>query len=70
VFQTLTPAAMATWLIETAGRAQLRKSRKHPRGPKKPPLKREHDPQRPHVSVARVLAQRKTDKKTQAGTAT
>ena len=68
VFQTLTLAAMATWLIETAGRVQLRKYRKHPRGPKKPPLKREHDPQRPHVSVARVLAQRKKHKK-KAGTA-
>jgi hypothetical protein len=70
VFQTLTLAAIATWLIETAGRVQLRKYRKHPRGPKKPPLKRAHDPQRPHVSVARVLAQRKKDTKTQAGTAT
>jgi hypothetical protein len=70
VFQTLTLAAMASWLIETAGRVQLRKYRKHPRGPKKAPLKRAHNPQRPHVSVARVLAQRKKDKKTRAGTAT
>jgi hypothetical protein len=44
VFQTLTLAAMAAWLVEIAGRVQLRKYRKHPRGPKKPPLKREHDP--------------------------
>lgn len=70
VFHTLTLAAMASWLIETAGRVQLRKYRKHPRGPKKPPVKREHDPQRPHVSVARVLAQRKKTKKAKAGTAT
>lgn len=69
VFQTLTLAAMASWLIETVRQVQLRKYRKHPRGPKKPPLKREHDPRRPHVSVARVLAQRKKDKKTMAGTA-
>jgi hypothetical protein len=34
VFQTLTLAAMAIWLIETAGRVQLRKYRKHPRGPR------------------------------------
>ena len=47
VFQTLTAAAMAAWLVETAGRVQLRKYRKHPRRPKKPPVKREHDPQRP-----------------------
>ena len=70
LFQTLTLAAMASWLIETAGRVQLRKYRKHPRGPKKAPLKRARDPQRPHVSVARVLAQRKKDKKTKAGTVT
>ena len=70
VFQTLTLAAMATWRIETAGRVQLRKYRKHPRGPKKPPVKREHDPKRPHGSVARVLAQRKKDNKAKAGTAT
>ena len=70
VFQTLTLAAMATWLIETAGRVQLRKYRKHPRGPKKPPVKRKHDPQRPHVSVARVLAERKKTKKAKGGTAT
>jgi hypothetical protein len=41
VFQTLTAAAMAAWLVETAGRVQLRKYRKHPRRPKKPPGKRE-----------------------------
>lgn len=58
VFQTFTLTAMAAWLIATAGRVQLRKYRKHPRGPKKPPLKRTHNPRRPHVSVARLLAQR------------
>lgn len=69
VFQTLTPAAMAVWLVETAGRVQLRKYRKHPRRPKKPPVKREHDPQRPHVSVARMLTERKKAKKAKGGTA-
>jgi hypothetical protein len=49
---------MTAWLIATAGRVQLRKYRKHPHGPKKPPVKRTHDPRRPHVSVARLLAQR------------
>jgi IS4 transposase len=58
IFQTLTLTAMAAWLIATAGRVQLCKYRKHPRGPKKPPLKRTHNPRRPHVSVARLLAQR------------
>jgi hypothetical protein len=61
---------MATWLIETTGREQLGKSRKYPRGPKKPPLKRKHDPQRPHLSVAQVLPQRKKDKNTRADTTT
>jgi len=59
VFQTLSVAAMAAWLLELAGHVNLRKYRKHPRGPKKPPPKREHDPQRPHVSVARILTERK-----------
>ncbi len=58
VFQTLTLTVRAAWLIATAGRVQLRKYRKHSRGPKKPPVPRTHDPRRPHVSVARLLAQR------------
>ncbi len=58
VFQTLSLATMAAWLIATAGRVQLRKYRKPPRGPKKPAVKRTHDPRRPHVPVARLLAQR------------
>lgn len=58
VFQTSTLTAMAAWLIATAGCVQLRKYRKHSRGPKKPPVPRTHDPHRPHVSVARLLAQR------------
>ena len=35
VFHTLSTAAMAAWLLEPAGRVNLRKYRKHPRGPKK-----------------------------------
>lgn len=58
VFQTSPLATMAAWLITTAEQVQLRKYRKHPRGPKKPPVKRAHDPHRPHVSVARLLALR------------
>ena len=65
VFQTLSMAAMAAWLLELAGQVNLRKYRKHPRGPKKPPPKRKHDPQRPHVSVARILTERKAQRKTQ-----
>jgi IS4 transposase len=65
VFQTLGVAAMAAWLLELAGHVNLRKYRKHPRGPKKPPPKRQHDPQGPHVSVARILTERKAQRKTQ-----
>ena len=59
VFHALSTAAMAAWLLELAGRVNLRKYRKHPRGPKKTSPKRKHDPQRPHVSVARILEERK-----------
>jgi hypothetical protein len=65
VFQTLSVAAMAAWLLELAGYVNLRKYRKHPRGPKKTPPKREHDSQRPHVSVARILTERKAQRKVQ-----
>ena len=37
VFQTLSPATMAVWLIATAGHVQLREYRKHPRGPRSRP---------------------------------
>src|SRR5512144_193438 len=59
VFQTLSLAVMAAWLLQLAGQVNLRKYRKHPRGPKKTPPKREHDSQRPHVSIARILTKRK-----------
>ncbi len=63
VFQTLTLATMAVWLIATAGRVQLRKYRKQPRATKKPPVLRTHDPRQPHLSVARLLAQRRQAKR-------
>jgi hypothetical protein len=59
VFQALSAAVMAAWLLELASRVNLRKYRRHPRGPKKTSPKRKYDPQRPHVSVARILDQRK-----------
>jgi IS4 transposase len=65
VFQTLTPEVMAAWLLATAQQVQLRKYRKHPRGPKKPTPTRTHDPKKPHVSVARLLAQRQSGKATE-----
>jgi hypothetical protein len=62
VFQSLSVSAMAAWLLELANQVNLRKYRKHPCGPKKTPPKRVHDPQRPHVSVARVLTERKAQR--------
>jgi hypothetical protein len=64
VFQTLTPEAMTAWLLATAQQVQLRKYRKHSRGPKKPATTRTHDPKKPHLSVARLLAQRQQPKTT------
>jgi IS4 transposase len=62
VFQTLEIAVFADWLRTLAARANLRKYRKHPRGPKKPAPKRVHNPRQPHVSVARVLAGRQKNR--------
>jgi Transposase DDE domain len=56
--RTLSVTAFAEWLRTLAARADLRKYRKHTRGPKKPAAKRIHNPRRPHVSVARLLAKR------------
>jgi IS4 transposase len=56
--RTLSVSAFAEWLLTLAARANLRKYRKHTRGPKKPTPKRVHNPRRPHVSVARLLAKR------------
>jgi len=50
-------AVVVTRLLSLAV-ADLRKYRKHTRGPKKPAPKRVHNPRRLHVSVARVLAKR------------
>jgi IS4 transposase len=65
VFQTLSLAAMAAWLLGLAGQVNLRKYRKSPRGPKKTSPQREHNSHRPHVSVARILIERKSRRKTQ-----
>ena len=58
VFQTVPLATFAIWLQQQAARVDLRRYRKSQRGPKKTAPKRVHDPKRPHVSVARLLAQR------------
>ena len=62
VFTTLSLAAMATWLLQTAAKADLRRYKKASRGPKKPPVKRSNDPAKSTVSTARLLAVRKAKK--------
>lgn len=60
VFADSTTAEIAALLRELAGNARLARYRKHGRGPKKPPPKRHSDKRRPHVSTAKLLAQRKS----------
>lgn len=59
-FADLTPHTLASELLKIAAHAQLRRYRKHPRGPKKRPPPRRNTG--PHVSTARLLAKRKTKK--------
>jgi hypothetical protein len=59
-FRLASTAAMAAWLRMQAQRLELARYRKSVRGPRKPAVKRVHDPHQPHFSVARVLQQRKT----------
>jgi IS4 transposase len=63
VFQTLSWAAMATCLLDLAQHVRLSAVRKHRRGPKKPASKLPYDPKHPHVSTARLIAQRKNKSK-------
>ena len=63
VFGAMPSAEFAAFLRETAARVSLPKYKKHPRGPKKPPVKRRHRQDHPHVSTAQLLAARKIKKK-------
>jgi hypothetical protein len=55
-FQTMTPAAVATVMLRCAAAANLKKYKRHPRGPKKPVPKRTLYADKTHVSTARLLA--------------
>lgn len=59
VFRTLTVAQLVEVLRDLAQRVQLEKFKKHRRGPKKPPPKRKNNKRQPHVSTAKLLAERK-----------
>jgi hypothetical protein len=59
VFRSLSVEQWGAILRELASRVDLAKFRKHPRGPKKPRPKRQKDRRKPHVSTAKLLAERK-----------
>jgi hypothetical protein len=58
VFGRMSAAELARTLKQLAARVKLAAFRKHPRGPKKPAAARVRKKNQPHVSTARVLAQR------------
>ncbi len=58
IFQQMTPNKLARVLRELAANVKLSAFRKHPRGPKKPLPKRKSCKNTPHVSTAKLLAQR------------
>jgi hypothetical protein len=63
VFGTMPTTEFAAFLREAAAKVFLPKYKKHPRGPKKPAVKRRYRKDHPHVSTAQLLAARKTKKK-------
>ena len=58
IFQQMTPIKLASVLKKLAAKVKLSTFRKHPRGPKKPRPNRKSCKNKPHVSTARILAQR------------
>jgi len=58
VFQQMTPSKLVKVLKELAANVKLSAFQKHPRGPKKPQPKRISSKNTPHVSTAKILAQR------------
>ena len=61
-FGPLTPVELASVLKVLASKVRLDHFRKNVRGPKKPPPQRSSAQHHPHVSTARILAQRKLRK--------
>lgn len=62
-FRDLTIAQLAVKLKELASKASLSAYKRHPRGPKKPRPERIHYKDKPHVSTARLLANRPKKKR-------
>jgi len=61
-FAALTPAELARVLKTLAAKVRPDRFRKNIRGPKKPPPKRSSAKRHPHVSTARILAERRQQK--------
>ena len=59
VFRNATPSQLVRLLKQLAKNVKMSKYLKHPRGPKKPKVKPKIDRKRPHVSTARLIANRK-----------
>jgi IS4 transposase len=59
VFARMTVSEFARVLKELAQRVRLETLKKHPRGPKKPVVKKAKNKKEPHVSTARLLEKRK-----------
>jgi hypothetical protein len=58
VFRGMTREGFAEVLRELAGQVRMAAFRRHRRGPKKPAVKRKHDPRHPHVATSRLLDKR------------
>ena len=63
VFATMTLAELVEVLRHLASQVRLSKFRRHPRGPKKPTTKRKYNKKHPHVATSRILAKRRTNKR-------
>jgi hypothetical protein len=62
-FREMTVAQLAAALQALASKARLSVYQRHPRGPKKPRPERIHYKDKPHVSTARLIANRRKDKR-------
>ena len=58
-FRQMTQRQFVALLKKLSKNVKLSQFLKHPRGPKKPTPKRKGDPKRPHVSTAKLIANRK-----------
>ena len=58
VFQQVSTLQMAQWLLAQAALISLKRYAKAParKAARKPPTKRVHNPRKPHVSLAKLLA--------------